>query len=326
MASRWWASWRIVGGVAISAACLYVVLQVVNLGQTSEILARANWSFAILALAATWADIAVRTVRWQVLLAPLQDVALSRVLAYMLVGYLANNVLPARAGELVRSHYVGDRENVSRASVVGTIVIERLLDVVGLVAISSLAWWLTGASTALTPLLLTGAIASAVGVGLVLGLPLLSRTSVIRRMTARGHLGARRIGTRLLEGVRVAVQPRVAVVAVPLTMLAWLATAVAFFAAAAMVDVSLSPPAILLLAAGVNLATAIPSAPGYIGTFEFAGVVIGGTLGLAPESAFAVALIVHVTVLTSTMVGGLVATYVIGVRRQPASTNAATGD
>ena len=50
------------------------------------------------------------------------------MLGYLLVGYLANNILPARLGELVRSHYLGDREGISRASALGTVVVERVVD------------------------------------------------------------------------------------------------------------------------------------------------------------------------------------------------------
>ena len=52
------------------------------------------------------------------------------MLGYLLVGYLANNILPARLGELVRSHYLGDREGISRASALGTVVVERVVDLV----------------------------------------------------------------------------------------------------------------------------------------------------------------------------------------------------
>ena len=59
------------------------------------------------------------------------------MLEYLLVGYLANNVLPARLGELVRSHYLGDREGISRTTTLGTVVVERVVDFVVVVAIAS---------------------------------------------------------------------------------------------------------------------------------------------------------------------------------------------
>jgi uncharacterized protein (TIRG00374 family) len=81
----------------------------------------------------------VRTLRWQRLLAPIAHVPYHHTLGYLLVGYLANNVLPARIGELVRSHYAGDREGISRSTTLGTIVVERVVDLVTVVAIASVA-------------------------------------------------------------------------------------------------------------------------------------------------------------------------------------------
>ena len=60
-----------------------------------------------------------------------------RVLGYTYIGYLANNVLPARLGELVRSHSLGEKEGVARTTVLGTVVVERVVDTVMVVAIAA---------------------------------------------------------------------------------------------------------------------------------------------------------------------------------------------
>ena len=62
-----------------------------------------------------------------------------RVLGYTYIGYLANNVLPARLGELYRSHALGEGEGVSRTTVLGTVVVERVVDTVMVVAIAAVA-------------------------------------------------------------------------------------------------------------------------------------------------------------------------------------------
>jgi glycosyltransferase 2 family protein len=70
-----------------------------------------------------------------------------------------------------------------------------------------------------------------------------------------------------------------------------------------------------LLAAGTNLATAIPAAPGYVGTFELAAVTIAGSVGILPEPALAFAVLVHATTLLLTSIGGAVAFILGGSRR-----------
>src|SRR5207237_10119224 len=81
----------------------------------------------------------LRAWRWQRLLAPIHLVRVPRMFAYLAVGYAANNVLPARLGELVRSHYLGDREGISRTTTLGTVVVERVVDTGMVVAIASLS-------------------------------------------------------------------------------------------------------------------------------------------------------------------------------------------
>ncbi len=69
-----------------------------------------------------------------------------------------------------------------------------------------------------------------------------------------------------------------------------------------------------LLAAGTNLATAVPAAPGYVGTFELAAVAIGASVGITREHTLAFAVLVHATTLLLTSVGGAVALALGGSR------------
>src|ERR1035437_479245 len=103
-------------GILVSLGCIYLVLRGVDLGKTADLLAGARPAWLLLAVAGVTADLFFRALRWQCLIAPIKSVPLRRLSAYMMVGYLANNVLPARLGELVRSHYLGDREGISRRS------------------------------------------------------------------------------------------------------------------------------------------------------------------------------------------------------------------
>lgn len=126
-------------GVLVSLVCLFLVVRGVDLGRTWDVLREAHPAWVGLAVVALAGDVVLRGVRWQRLIAPIHRVAFPRLLAYMLVGYLANNVLPARLGELVRSHYLGDREGISRTTTLGTVVVERVVDIAVLVAIAALA-------------------------------------------------------------------------------------------------------------------------------------------------------------------------------------------
>jgi len=148
---------RAVVGAAISVAAIWLVLRSVDVGRAVDVLRTADRGWIGLMAGFILIDLAVRGLRWQRLVAPIGHVGYPAMLAYLLVGYLANNVLPARIGELVRSHYLGDREGLSRTTTLGTVVVERVVDFVVVVAI---------ASAAIIVLSVRGVVASAVLVGI----------------------------------------------------------------------------------------------------------------------------------------------------------------
>jgi uncharacterized protein (TIRG00374 family) len=244
-------------------------------------------------------------------------VPLGATLAYLLVGYLANNVLPARLGELVRCHYMGDRQGLSRATVLGTVVVERVVDIAVVVAI---------AAVAILVLSIRGTVASAVLVGLAIGVLLAVALAI--GIAAHRLPGAERVAraadrwpqvrevtSRLRAGLAVAGRPRTLVMALALTGVAWAATLLAFAAAGQAVGVELTIGQASLLASGVALASAIPAGPASLGTFELAALRIGQALGVASASAFAIGLLVHAAILVVTSTGGVVALVRLGWRR-----------
>jgi glycosyltransferase 2 family protein len=241
-------------------------------------------------------------------------------LAYLLIGYLANNVLPARLGELVRCHYLGDREGVSRTTALGTVVVERVVDITVVVAIAAFA---------IIVLSIRGLVASAVLVGVAIVVLLVIALAI--GIAAHRIPGAERVAraaarwprvgeltTKLRHGLAVAGRPRTLFEALTLSVIAWGATLLAFAAAGQAVGVELTVGQASLLAAGVALAAAIPSGPAALGTFELAGVRIAQAFGVAADPAFAIALLVHGAILLITSIGGIVALVRLGWRREPA--------
>lgn len=296
-------------GLAVSAVAVALVVRQVDLGAAWAVLREAAPAWVAATLACIALDVALRALRWRGLLAPVARLALPTVAASLLVGYLANNVLPARLGELVRSHHLGDRTGVSRASVLGTVVVERVVDTGVLVTI---------ASVAIVVLSVRGLVASAVLLGLaatgllVAGLALAlvaHRLPFADRVVAavERHPAVARAAARLRGGLAVAGRPRTMAGAIGWSVAAWAATIVAFAAAGQAIGVELTWGQAALLASGVSLVTAIPAGPGYVGTFELAAVEIARAVGIAADPAFALALLVHAAILAITSVGGVVA-------------------
>ncbi len=124
----------------------------------------------------------------------------------------------------------------------------------------------------------------------------------------------RHVLVRLRDGLSIAKDTRTMAIAVVLSVGSWSLTVLAFAAAAQAVGIEPTMGQAALLAAGTNLATAIPAGPGYVGTFELAAVTIAASVGIAREPALAFAVLVHVTTLAITSIGGAAA-FVLGPRR-----------
>jgi uncharacterized protein (TIRG00374 family) len=304
-------------GIAVSLIAVLVVLQSVDLGRTLEVLGAATPAWIAVVVGFICLDILLRAVRWQRLLAPIRDVRFRPVLSYLLVGYLANNVLPARLGELVRSHYLGDREGLSRTTALGTVVVERIVDTAVVVAIAAFA---------ILVLNVRGVVTSAVAIGaaIVALLVVLLAIGVAAHRLPGASVAAAwieqwprvgRAARRLRGGLAVAGRPRTLIEALVLSAAAWGATLLAFAAAGQAVGIELRIGEAALLSSGVALASAIPSGPAYLGTYELAAVKVAEALGLPAEPAFAIALLVHATILVVTSAGGLAALSRLGWRR-----------
>src|SRR4051794_32490187 len=244
-------------GIAISVFAIWVLIRSVDLAAAWTVLRTASPAWIAVMLVTTTVDIGARGARWRALLAPISPLPYRRVLGYTYIGYLANNVLPARLGELYRSHALGEGEGVSRTTVLGTVVVERVVDTVMVVAIAALAVVVLSVRGVMSSAVLLGlAFVSLLVIGLGLGmaahrLPGAGRVAEIIARWPR----VLELARRLREGLAVAGKPRALVAALAFSALAWAASTGTFLAAGQAVGVELSLAQAALLTSGVALVT-----------------------------------------------------------------------
>ena len=121
-------SQRILIGGAVSVVFLGLFLVTVDLGRMLDTMARANYVYAGPGVALYLLSLVFRTLRWQRLLSHLRPIGTVRLYPVVVVGYMANNLLPMRLGEVARSYHLGSREGISKTAVLATILVERVLD------------------------------------------------------------------------------------------------------------------------------------------------------------------------------------------------------
>ena len=311
---------RALVGAAISIAALWFVLRGTDLARTADILSHADLRWFAVGWLFMAIDLGFRALRWQRLLRPIAHVRYPPMLAYLLVGYLANNILPARLGELVRSHYLGDREGISRAAALGTVVVERIVDLVACVAIASPALLILSvrgvvANVVLLGAAVTGLFLIALAVGIVAHrIPGLDQ---IRALIDR-YPRVRDLARSLQEGLTVAAKPRTVGEAVLVSGASWVMAVLAFAAVGQALGLQLSMAQAALIVSGVALVSAVPAGPSNLGTYELAAQELGKAVGLESSSALALGLLAHLGILAVTSIGGAIAFARLGWRRSSA--------
>ncbi|MBP1753493.1 MAG: hypothetical protein H6Q57_2329 [Geobacteraceae bacterium] len=115
-------------GIAISAFFLYILFRKIDTGLLWAAFAEMDYRYILPAVATTAAGYYVRAIRWKYLLKPLKNTSMRNLFHSTIIGYMANNLLPARLGELVRAYTLGEKEQMDKSAVFATLVLDRLLD------------------------------------------------------------------------------------------------------------------------------------------------------------------------------------------------------
>src|SRR5579864_69732 len=125
----------------VAAGLVALFLRNVDLRRVGGDIARAKPDWLAFGLATTFVSLVVRSYRWRYLLEPLGNASFGQAFRATAVGFAASTVLPARAGEVIRPYFlarISPRGSVTATGAFGTIVLERLLDVLTVLVLVTL--------------------------------------------------------------------------------------------------------------------------------------------------------------------------------------------
>ena len=282
-------------GLLISAVCLWFAMHDVRPAEVFAALAQANYfGFAGL-VALTLFGFWLRAFRWRWLLTTSRPVSLDSLYSATMIGFMANNLLPLRLGEFVRAWALGRREGVPKSTVFATVVVERVVDMITLIAIFGIAMWIRpiGAGTEAGDMVRQGA-----GVMVIASLGLTAFVVVLERQPNLARALLRFVSSRLPEkiGSRVAnsLDHFIDGLALfrDLPRLAWV-----FFLSFVMFGVFALCLTVSMWAFGIQapwyaglvmlvitaIGIMVPAAPGYIGTMNIACKVGLKLFDVGPE-------------------------------------------
>lgn len=287
--------------VLISLVCLYFSFRGIDWARTGEAMSHANYAFIAGTIAVTMVSIWLRAYRWKFMLDPIKKVKTASLFESTMIGFMANNILPARLGEIVRAVAVGHSSRVSKSAAFATIVIERAFDMVSLV-------FFLGVVLLVHPLKaeikIVGLVAVAVCVAMFVVLILFrARRDLVMKLFLKLSGGmppaAREKAQGLLhsfiDGLEVLARGHHIVAILVLSLVMWLSVALSMDLGLRAFALQVPIHASLVLLVVVSLALMIPSGPGFAGTFEGAVIVTLTSMAVDKELAVSYAIMYHAT-------------------------------
>lgn len=286
--------------LAVTVAFSYFALSGVHIGRAWHALGTSEYLWLLPALVALGLSMLARALRWQVLFDPARRPRLSSVFDAMMIGYLFNSILPARAGEVARVVVLNKRSSAEPVEIVGTVVLERIFDVIGILVIFFVAepWlpsvsWFRGAAIAAAVLaMMIASISIALAIYGERGV-----RAVLRPLHRLPFMSGERVDhtvEELTHGLSALRYPRVAILGLFWTIVAWLLTALlAYFVGLAFYP-HLAFSAGVLVTVAVGLAMILPAPPAALGVFEGAALIGLKPYGFSHTQALPYAVILHV--------------------------------
>lgn len=305
-------------GLFISAVAVLWLVVRYDWGSVDDSLKSARWVYFSPIPFVMAAIFGMRALRWQALFQDEHRPRFSGAFLSLAVGYLFNNLLPARAGELVRIHVIGRRERLPRSTALGTVVVERTLDLLVLLALLAfvllaqpLPDWAFHAGRVVA-LLALGALVVFLFLGWqgerVVGLFVSRLTFLPQFILHRLEISGRAFVRSIAEVLQVSHFIRFSV----FSCLIWvLELSVLWFIALAF-SLPLGPVNLLFVMLVIALGTMVPASPGYVGTFEIFGLNALSMIGISGGGALGFVVTLHVTLLLGSSLIGAVSLGIMG--------------
>lgn len=300
-------------GLLISAGLLWFTFRDLRMDEILDAIRGANYWWLVPSVAIYFVSVWFRSWRWKFLLRGSKHVPAERLFPVVVVGYMGNNLLPFRLGEVLRAYLLWQQERINIGTSLTTAVLERLFDGLTMVLFVLFGLLFVPMSAFFSRLV---TVASGVFLGaLIMFLFLAARPKLLRRI-AHGLIEAL-LPERfqdplfgLVDGVIVGLESlrsrRDVLIVFAVTLWVWILESLIHWLVSFAFNLQLPYSGIVLMGGVVNLLTALPSLPGYIGTFEGGGVQVLEILGAPSGPAASYVLVLHAILLIPVTLLGLI--------------------
>jgi hypothetical protein len=295
----------VVVGVPFSLLMLYLAARGLDAQRTLHALTDADPLPLAVAVATFGLLYCVQAVRWRYVSRHVAVLPWRTFLRFIIAGVAINNVVPGRPGDLMRVFWLGRAAHIPPARALATVVVDRSADVLVLL----------GALAATYPVIphpewLDRLVLGALALGTTIAVLLIGMrwvgTRTSRDVTRIRGAWVRRHWAILARGAASSLTRRDLAVIGGLTIVGWSLWAAAAWMVATSVGVTLAPWQAVFITGLINLGSALPSSPGFIGTFQWLAVAGLGLMSVPHTQAFAFSVLLHAAWYVPTTVAGAV--------------------
>lgn len=307
---------RLILGVAASVALAIWVIRGLDLTAFAAALRHAQYGWLIPAVAVYFLGVAARTWRWHYMLRHLRPIKLWPLFRLVCIGYMGNNIYPARAGEVLRSYMLRREYGVRMSASLATVLVERLFDGLVMLLFVFVALPFVTLNDALDQFRVPIAILTILFVGaLVVFLAIAARPALAKRLytpllrrVLPSALAERalEVADRFMVGLESLARGREVVAIFATSILVWLFETAKYWFVMHAFPFVVNFFTLMLMNGIVNLATTIPGPPGHWVTFDAPGIAVLVAAGVDQDIATAYTLVLHVALwLPITILGAL---------------------
>ena len=303
-------------GIALSAAFLYLAFHSLDRQAFLNALGTADYRYVASALVMTFLIYYVRAFRWHYFLAPLREIPMGTLFPALIIGLSANTILPAHLGEFARAYAVGKKEPIASSAVFGTIVVERIIDVLAVIVLIALTLFVSPLPEYLlkSSYLMLGGIGGLSFILIIMKKMKHGTDAALQRLLSffppplASKLG--NLFAAFLDGFTPLKKRNHYLIVVALSIMIWVVSLVMveFVIEAFNLRELYALPwySSLVVLIFICISVAVPSSPGYIGTFHYLCQLALGLFGVPREQALTYAIILHAINTVPVMVLGLI--------------------
>ena len=303
---------KLIFGIVLGIVLIYFSVRGINFRDTLQYLQRIRPGYVALSLLFVVLMQVLRSYRWGVILNPLQKLDQFTLFSVTSVGFLAIIAIPARIGELARPYLIAGKSNIKMSSALGTIIVERVLDSLAVLAITVAVLILQDLPSWMIKSGIIFFIITIVLIACIVGLIWRRDTAIkiidriLRLLPGKLADKVNAVIHHFIDGFQVITDVKTLLYLLFLSAIVWLVDVAAIYSLILAFGFKLPVLAAFVVMVILIAGIAIPTAPGFIGNWHFACILGLSLFGLAKPEGFSFALVYHLIAIAPVIILGVV--------------------